>query len=131
FSGANAMNTELNPPTLGNKELDIQEDLNWHFNYTLGRFGNDEIVSYMRQALCFTVRDRLMQRWRETREQRFHNKAKHVYYLSLEFLLGRSLNNAILNLDVEEAVSNAVMKFGCELEEVEMKEKDAGLGNGG
>lgn len=125
------MKTELHPPKLGNNKTDIQEDLNWHFNYTLGRFGNDEILSFMGQALTYTVRDRLMQRWRETREQRFHNKSKHVYYLSLEFLLGRSLNNAILNLDMEEAVSKAVMAYGCELEEVEAKEKDAGLGNGG
>lgn len=125
------MNTVLHPPSLGNNEEDIQEDLNWHFNYTLGRFGKDEILSYMRQALSFTVRDRLMQRWRETREERFHNPSRHVYYLSLEFLLGRSLHNAILNLDMEDAVRKAVLKFGCKLEEVESQEKDAGLGNGG
>ncbi len=125
------MSAELHPPRLGNLQQDIEEDLSWHFNYTLGRFGKNEVQSFMRQALSYTVRDRLMQCWRETREARFHNREKHVYYLSLEFLLGRSLNNAILNLDMEESVANAVMAFGCKLEEVESQEKDAGLGNGG
>ncbi len=125
------MSSELHPTRLGNLEENIYDDLNWHFSYTLGRFGNDEIRGYMRQALSYAVRDRLMENWRATREARFHNEEKHVYYLSLEFLLGRSLNNAILNLDIEKAASNAVMRFGAELEEVETKEKDAGLGNGG
>ena len=109
----------------------VKAELDWHFNYTLGRFGSDDKKSFMRQALSYTMRDRLMQFWRETREERFHNKSRHVYYLSLEFLLGRSLSNAVLNLDLEDAVKSAVNEFGCELEDVETKEKDAGLGNGG
>jgi starch phosphorylase len=78
-----------------------------------------------------TIRDRLVERWSKTRHRHIENGSKRVHYLSLEFLMGRTLNNAMLNLDLEDAIRNTMQKFGCELEEVAEEEADAGLGNGG
>ena len=57
--------------------------------------------------------------------------AKRVYYLSLEFLMGRALGNALLNLGLEDATAEALEPLGYQLEELEEMEPDAGLGNGG
>ncbi len=125
------MNANLPDPSLSNDPEYVTSDLHRHFNYTLGRFNTDEQQGYMLTALSLTVRDRLMERWRLTREAEVQDDPKQVFYLSLEFLLGRSLNNAILNLDVDESVREALADFGCELETIESEERDAGLGNGG
>ncbi len=117
-------------PILGSDAEWVATDLHRHFHYTLGRFDHDT-DGYMLHALSFTIRDRLMERWRYTKQKEVQKKPKRVFYLSLEFLLGRSLNNAILNLDMEESVREALTDFGCDLEYIESEEKDAGLGNGG
>lgn len=117
-------------PILGSDAEWVATDLHRHFHYTLGRFDHDT-DGYMLHALSLTVRDRLMERWRLTKHREVQKKPKRVFYLSLEFLLGRSLTNAILNLDMEDGVRKALNEFGSDLEHVEFEEKDAGLGNGG
>ncbi|MDP2877379.1 MAG: glycogen/starch/alpha-glucan phosphorylase [Holophaga sp.] len=82
-------------------------------------------------ALAFAVRDRLMERWFRTQNAYYHQDAKRVYYLSLEFLMGRSLLNNILNLGAEDPYTQAMEQLGFELEDIAQKEWDAGLGNGG
>ncbi len=82
-------------------------------------------------ALGIALRDRLVERWILT-QQSYHKKnLKRVYYLSLEFLIGRLLGNYILNLGLWEATRKALEEFGLNLEEVREEEVDAGLGNGG
>ena len=125
------MTPRLTNPILGNDPENVSEDLHRHFKFTLGRFEHDDIDGYMLRALSLTVRDRIMERWRLSKEYEWKNKPKRVFYLSLEFLLGRSLANAALNLNIEPAMQEALKDFGCTLEEVEMQERDAGLGNGG
>ena len=125
------MNSKLPLPKLSNDEKQVSQDLHRHYNFTLGRFDSDADKGYLLEALAYTVRDRLMERWRLTVEKENLAKSKKVFYLSLEFLLGRSLSNAMLNLDMEESVKKALMEFGADLEELEGEEKDAGLGNGG
>src|SRR5690606_22651881 len=73
----------------------------------------------------------LVERWRRTRETCRVSKTKRVAYLSLEYLMGRALNNALLNLDIGRELELALRSFGCALEEVADQERDAGLGNGG
>lgn len=120
-----------NKLVLGNHKEEVVKDLHRHFNFTLGRFDTDETDGDLFNALALTVRDRIMERWRISIEDERLNKTKRVFYLSLEFLLGRSLTNAILNLDMEGAVRSALKDFGCSYEDVESEERDAGLGNGG
>jgi starch phosphorylase len=83
------------------------------------------------QALARAVRDRLMERWFKTQNTYYHQDVKRTYYLSLEFLMGRSLQNNIQNLGANDAYSRAMSELGFRLEDVAEQEWDAGLGNGG
>ena len=83
------------------------------------------------QALARAVRDRLMERWFRTQNTYYRCDAKRVYYLSLEFLMGRSLLNNILNLGAEDPYTKAMEQIGFRLEDIVQQEWDAGLGNGG
>ena len=102
-----------------------------HLTYTLGHDESGPNSSYLFRALAIAVRDRLVGQWRDTQNRISANSDKKVYYLSLEFLIGRSLCNAIANLDLEEDAQQALHRFGVELEELAEEEHDAGLGNGG
>ncbi|MGB2631058.1 MAG: glycogen/starch/alpha-glucan phosphorylase [Candidatus Omnitrophota bacterium] len=83
------------------------------------------------QSLAMTIRDRLIERWMLT-QQRYHDEnRKRVYYLSLEFLLGRLLDSNIINLGLLEESKKAVAAMGLSLENLSEEEVDAGLGNGG
>jgi starch phosphorylase len=83
------------------------------------------------QALAYAVRDRLMERWFKTQTAYYLTDAKRVYYLSLEFLLGRALVQNIINLDARDAYAEAMRKVGYDLEALQDQEAEAGLGNGG
>jgi starch phosphorylase len=82
-------------------------------------------------SLAYAVRDRLVENWIATQKSYREHRAKRVYYLSLEFLIGRTLGNSIINLQAERAVSEAMHQLGLDLEELREIEIDAGLGNGG
>jgi starch phosphorylase len=82
-------------------------------------------------ALAYAVRDRLMDRWFKTQDGYYRDDVKRVYYLSLEFLLGRLLTGSILNLGAEPAYAAAVKRIGFDLDDLVERESDAGLGNGG
>jgi starch phosphorylase len=82
-------------------------------------------------SLALSVRQRLVERWIKTQQAYYKNDAKRVYYLSLEFLIGRLLRNNLLNLQMEEATRDAMVDLGLDIEELEELEWDAGLGNGG
>lgn len=82
-------------------------------------------------ALGIALRDRLVERWIKT-QQRYHKKnLKRVYYLSLEFLIGRLLGNYVLNLGLWDHTQKALEEFGLDLQKIREEEMDAGLGNGG
>ncbi|HZV82072.1 MAG TPA: glycogen/starch/alpha-glucan phosphorylase, partial [Geobacteraceae bacterium] len=76
-------------------------------------------------------RDRLMERWKNTRYAYEESDCKRGYYLSLEFLMGRTLGNAMLSLGVTDEAAEALHALGLELEDLAEAEHDAGLGNGG
>ena len=73
----------------------------------------------------------MTERWVRTQETYRHQDVKKVYYLSLEFLMGRTLGNAMLALDLEAEAAKALSELGISLEELREAEEDAGLGNGG
>ena len=110
---------------------DIARDYRRYLDYHLGRFlGCDPV--YLYQSLAYLLRDRLMSDWRNTwLKVRMEEGVRRGYYLSMEYLIGRSLNNHLLNSDLEGPVRDALNVFSMALEDVESKEPDAGLGNGG
>jgi len=102
-----------------------------HLRYSLVK---DEYSATRRdcfESMVRAVRDRLVDRWTETQQTYYRRDAKRVYYLSLEFLMGRALRNALLNLDLETSTSRALAEMGTDLSQLEDIEFDAALGNGG
>jgi starch phosphorylase len=83
------------------------------------------------EALARSVRDVLSQRWLKTRQTHERANPKRVYYLSMEYLIGRSLTNNVSNLKLDQALLEAVRREGIDWESVVEAEPDAGLGNGG
>ncbi|MBU2646307.1 glycogen/starch/alpha-glucan phosphorylase [bacterium] len=82
-------------------------------------------------ALAHAVRDRMIARWIKTQDTYYQENPKRVYYFSLEFLMGRTLGNAMLNLNVTDEIREAMKDLGYKLEDLAEIEWDAGLGNGG
>ncbi len=102
-----------------------------HIRHSLARSTQTATEHEKFLAIAYTVRDRLIDRWIQTQETYYQKDVKRVYYLSLEFLIGRTLGNSVLNLAVESAVLEALDELGMSLEELREQEVDAGLGNGG
>uniref|UniRef100_H2Y4R9 Alpha-1,4 glucan phosphorylase n=1 Tax=Ciona savignyi TaxID=51511 RepID=H2Y4R9_CIOSA len=82
-------------------------------------------------ALANTVRDQMVGRWIRTQQYYYEKDPKRVYYLSLEFYMGRALQNTMLNLGIQSSCDEAMYQLGLDIEELEELEEDAGLGNGG
>jgi starch phosphorylase len=118
--------------TLNGRTEYFKEQFDHHLRRSLAVIGLDGATQYERYlAIAYTVRDELIDRWAKTQKSYYDNNVKRVYYLSLEFLMGRTLGNAILNLNIEDEISDALNKLGIELEDLREAEVDAGLGNGG
>ena len=120
-----------NLPPLGMDADSIVDDFRRYFSHTLGR-DDPHFSSYqMYESMALALRDRLVERWRNTRVAYREADCKRTYYLSLEFLMGRALGNAMLNLDVDPAMASVLRKMEVELDAIAEHEHDAGLGNGG
>lgn len=111
--------------------LSIQKSIVDHVEYTMARsrYKFDDFEAY--QATAYSVRDRLIENWNDTQQYFKDKDMKRVYYLSMEFLMGRSLLNAILNLGMKDQYVEALSQLGYKLETLAEQERDAALGNGG
>jgi starch phosphorylase len=118
-------------PTLRMDAKSLAGDIRRHFNHTLGCDIHSKYAYHLYEAVAMTLRDRLMDRWKNTHYTYRLHDCKRAYYLSLEFLMGRTLGNAVLNLDITEETRQALHQLGLTLEDIENIEHDAGLGNGG
>lgn len=103
----------------------------YHMMYTVAKDEHTATDFDVYMALAHAVRDRLMERWFRTQSTYYRADAKRVYYLSLEFLLGRALVSNVVNLGARGAYIKALRRLGCDLETLQEQEWDAGLGNGG
>ncbi len=120
--------TELEPLPTDSESLagDFERYLTRH----LGRYvGCDK--NYLYEALSLTIRDHIMTDWRNTWQTYEQKGMRKAHYMSLEFLIGRSLGNHLLNLDIKHEAKEAMNLYALELEEIISEEHDAGLGNGG
>ncbi|MDH5258706.1 MAG: glycogen/starch/alpha-glucan phosphorylase [Gammaproteobacteria bacterium] len=118
-------------PSLGMDSVSLREDFRQYYNHTLGRDKYCQSNHYKYEALALTLRARLLERWNATRYLYRDKGLKRTYYLSLEFLMGRALGNAMINLGVENDIEKAMMELCVNLEDIAEQEHDAGLGNGG
>lgn len=102
-----------------------------HLRYTLAK---DKYTATKRDlflAIACTIRDHMVGRWIKTQQQYYDADVKRVYYLSMEFLIGRTLENSLVNLGILENCRKAVHDLGFDLDLLIEMEADAGLGNGG
>jgi len=100
----------------------------------LHRIGKDERAAKPHDwlaATIYTVRDQVIDQWMVSTRAMHAASAKRVYYLSLEFLIGRLLRDALTNLGLNEEMRTALESFGVDLADIEELEPDAALGNGG
>jgi len=109
----------------------IKESFNRHLHYTIMKDRNVAKPFDYYTSIAHTVRDKMSSHWIKTQQEYYRKDPKRVYYLSLEYYLGRSLTNAMTNLGIKNECDEAVYQLGLDLEELEAQEEDAGLGNGG
>ncbi len=121
----------LQTPSLPMTSDAILQDFTHYFGRMLGRRTIRTESPYLYQAVVFTTRDRIMERWAKTRLAMERDHVRRVSYLSLEFLMGRLLHNALLSVGIEDETREALGRLGLDLESVFDREADTGLGNGG
>ncbi|XP_038141050.1 glycogen phosphorylase, liver form [Cyprinodon tularosa] len=110
---------------------ELKKGFNRHLHFTLVKDRNIATPRDYYFALAHTVRDHLVGRWIRTQQFYYEADPKRVYYLSLEFYMGRTLQNTMINLGLQNACDEAIYQLGLDMEELEEIEEDAGLGNGG
>ncbi|MGZ8946210.1 MAG: glycogen/starch/alpha-glucan phosphorylase [Methylococcaceae bacterium] len=116
---------------LGMTKSDITSDFKHYYGHRLARDEHCLSLHYAYEALSLAISDRLNERWKRTYTAYKKEDCKRAYYLSMEFLMGRTLSNAMLNLGINNAVSKSMYNLGLDIEELVENEPDAGLGNGG
>ena len=125
---------KLTPSTQEFQGTDIKSLQKSFINHLVYSLGKDEYSATQRDfydSLSLSVRDRLMEKWSKTQQTYYRKGAKRVYYLSMEYLMGRLLGDALINLGLDSKVKKALAELGFQLEELTEMESDAGLGNGG
>ena len=113
------------------KEMLIIKSFLEHLEYTLGKDKYSATKYDRYNALAYAVRDHLVERWLDTQQAYYNSDDKRVYYISMEFLMGRTLSNSLINLELWNDFRDAVNSLGNDFEAILDEEQDAGLGNGG
>src|ERR1700712_1025271 len=108
---------------------DLTETIVAHLRYSVGTDPDHAQPHDWFLATAFTLRNHIVDRWIES-ERRTHGR-KHVYYLSVEFLIGRMLIDGLCNLDLIKPINTALTSLGVDLSKLRALEPDPGLGNGG
>ena len=115
----------------GKDAASIQKSFALHLKYSLAKDQFTATERDLYDSLAMSVRDRLIERWIETQQAYYAADAKRVYYLSLEFLMGRALSNNLINLGLDKELGKALEDLGLDLNALREEEADPGLGNGG
>ncbi|MFA5669534.1 MAG: glycogen/starch/alpha-glucan phosphorylase [Balneolaceae bacterium] len=109
----------------------LREDITLHLRHTLAKDESSRTSWDNYRSVVLTIMDRLNDKWLTTQRKYFEEDHKRVYYLSMEFLIGRLLDNMVVNLDIQQEVADALSDVGLSYEDIRDEEWDAGLGNGG
>ncbi len=121
----------LTTPPLAMDTDTIVRDFTHYFRHTLGRRVLAHDSPFVYRALVLVLRDRLIERLNDTAAEIEGSNRRQACYLSLEYLMGRLLRNAVLNLGLEDVCEEAFQRLGFSFADVVEAEHDAGLGNGG
>lgn len=129
-SGSNKL-ADVMKSYLLNDESTLTHSIVRHLEFDLARSRFNINTHSCYQAAAFSVRDRLIEMWNDSQIEITKSNPKRIYYLSIEYLMGRSFQNALINLEIEAPMKGALKNLGMNMEEVVEQENDAGLGNGG
>jgi len=110
---------------------ELKAEILRHLEYTQGKDLAHASVYDMRMALTMAIRDKVIEPWFRATRATYAAQGKRVYYLSMEFLIGRLLEDAVMNLGLTDAAQGAVSALGHDFQTVLQDEPDAALGNGG
>jgi starch phosphorylase len=110
---------------------DLKTAILRHLTFTLGKDTPNASVYDWRMALSYAIRDRIVEPWFASTRRTWAEDRKRVYYLSMEFLIGRILEDATVNLGLRETAEAAMREFGQDFRAIIEDEPDAALGNGG
>lgn len=121
----------MSQPRTGMDVDSFREDIRQHLRYTLSKdeYSATEWDRY--RSVVMAVMDRLNERWINTQQRYYEEDTKRVYYLSMEFLIGRLLDNMLINLGLQDVAADAMQELGLDYDAIREAEWDAGLGNGG
>lgn len=109
----------------------LKEDFQEHLRFTLSKDEYSATSWDYYQSLVLTIMDRLNDRWVQSMQQYYKQDSKRIYYISMEYLIGRLLDNMLINLGILDATREALRELGLDYDEIRENEWDAGLGNGG
>lgn len=115
----------------GNSSEDLKQSIRDHLKYSQARDWPSSTLLDQYNSVALTVRDRLVERWIQTQHKYHVKDPKRIYYLSMEFLVGRALSNYLVNLDFKKDFYQAIKELGIRLEDLQENDIEAGLGNGG
>lgn len=116
---------------LGVDRASLIESFVQHVQHTQGKHPSAATSYDHFASLVRTARDRMYDRWTQTWKERTEQHPKQVYYLSLEFLIGRLLEDGLMSLGIYDDCKSALADAGIDLDQILSEEHDAGLGNGG
>lgn len=109
----------------------LRKDILRHLKLSIGKDPEHASLYDWRMSLSLALRDQVVEPWFASTRQTYEGRHKRVYYLSMEFLIGRLIEDVTINLDVEGLAIEAMSALGQDYHEVVVDEPDAALGNGG
>jgi len=115
----------------GNSQIALKKAILEHLAYSVGKDADHAVARDWAVALSLAARDRVIDRWMQTTREVYRTDAKRVYYLSMEFLIGRLLSDTLSNLGILETARAALDELGVSYDKIAESEPDAALGNGG
>ncbi|NQV99228.1 MAG: glycogen/starch/alpha-glucan phosphorylase [Rhodospirillales bacterium] len=109
----------------------LRQAIDQHLKYALGKDPKHATTYDWRMSLSLAVRDKIVDPWFRSTQRTYEQQHKRIYYLSMEFLIGRLLEDAVVNLGLDESARQALASYGVDYDAVLKDEPDAALGNGG
>ncbi len=120
-----------NPSEYKKRKEFIKNEISGKIRRYFGKTVEQATAKEIYNAISFTIRDEIMEKWIKYKETADKKPQKELYYLSFEFLMGRAMGNNLMNIAETELYRDALAELNISLDEIEEQENDAGLGNGG
>ena len=121
----------MSEPATSASPKELGQSIRDHLTYSIGKDEAHASIHDWRVALSLAIRDRIVEPWFASTRATYDRKLKRIHYLSMEFLIGRLLEDSVVNLGLDDAAREALQGFGVSYDEVIHDEPEAALGNGG